>query len=391
MALGKSRQRIFVHGLGNCDVRELNPNPANDYSNVGYLQDTLIEQASTTESIIDESGALVDEKVKSLSVNFQTNLMQTGIDEINLIRNSTYKHYAIRYYGNTDVNNRFQYFLIPCAKIIPSWQKKFSPEKQLIAMNVKAIDLSDELGFECPLFMEYEANQEIFIEQMKLFIAPERGYNMSTNKILDMSGFGNHGTLSSSTLWQTGTTPERFLHFNGFEDSDYLSFGDILDDDGQTDFWFELWLRVQASNGVALPIITKVLEYYNESQKGFCLFRKADNKLRFLISVDSQHYAQVDSIASITQNIWYHIAVTVDRNGYVQIYVNGSMSCIPQNVSFVGSVANNNNLKIATDDDATDFAKIDLGNFRFHRGQLPASINSIILSHYNAEKSKYGL
>jgi len=389
MALGKSRQRIFVHGLGNCDVMELDPNPAIDFSDVGYLQDTVIEQSSTTESIIDESGALVDEKVKSLSVNFQTNLMQTGIDEINLIRNSTYKHFAIRYYGNADANNRFQYFVIPCAKIIPSWQKKFSPEKQLIAMNVKAIDLSDELGFECPLFMEYEANQEIFIEQMKLFIAPERGYNMSTNKILDMSGFANHGTLNSSALWQMGTTPERFLRFDG--NDDYLSFGDILDDDGQTDFWFELWLRVQASNGVPLPIVTKIPVYYDESQKGFSLFRKQDNKLRFLISVDNQHYVYVDSFASITQNIWYHIAVTADRNGYVQIYVNGSMSCIPVNVSIIGSVANSSNLKIATDDDGMDYAKIDLGNFRFHRGQLPTSIGSIILSHYNAEKSKYGL
>src|SRR3972149_7350463 len=126
MALQKDRRRIFVKGLGNFSVREVDPTPASSFSEAGFRKSPAIDDVYEMENIIDEQGNLVNVLPKTRSVTYSTNLQQSTKDEFDLVQNAGGKIYAARYYGLTE-DNKFQYFCFDQARLHPNLTLAYQP------------------------------------------------------------------------------------------------------------------------------------------------------------------------------------------------------------------------------------------------------------------------
>jgi len=197
------------------------------------------------------------------------------------------------------------------------------------------------------------------------------------------------GTLNSdyAAIWQQGT-PAEFLRFDGTNDE--LNFGDVLDDDASADFVIECWVRVQGADASLQEIFAKK-SAYGDNTAGYALVRTTGNKIAFKVAGGASN-AEVVTSASLLQNVWKHVAVTIDRNGNMQTYLNGVADGTPVSVSAIPTAQNALNLYAGRD--GTNYGQVDTGDvrvFTFGAGGLPSDIATTLLDHYNAEKSFYGL
>jgi len=76
----------------------------------------------------------------------------------------------------------------------------------------------------------FGASSEIRTEDLEFYIDATAGLIYGSQTIVDASGKANHGILSPSgdvgSIWQTGTTPAKFLRFDGTDD--VANFGSII-------------------------------------------------------------------------------------------------------------------------------------------------------------------
>lgn len=129
MALGLDRRRINVKGGGTLFIREIDPTPTAAFASVGFIkEDSFFDEHTMVESV-DSAGRYIDTKSGSQHVRFETQLMQTSIDEINLLRNAFLGSDAGRYYEiyyQVPLNNGDkQEFLFPVARITPNVNLQF--------------------------------------------------------------------------------------------------------------------------------------------------------------------------------------------------------------------------------------------------------------------------
>jgi len=133
MALGKSRTSINVKGGGDFWIRELSPTATNTYSQLGYIASTdFIDEASMVGEP-DEAGNLIDSKRGARKCTVSIVLKQTGIDEINLLKNAANKYYEGYYKVPVKNGTMVQEVSIPLMKITPKISLKFASatERQL--------------------------------------------------------------------------------------------------------------------------------------------------------------------------------------------------------------------------------------------------------------------
>jgi hypothetical protein len=388
MALQKDRRRIFVSGLGKMSVMELEPSAGTLFSDLGYLQNTSFAREITQEDIISEDGFVTDSLTHSEKCNISTNLQQTGIDEISFLKDAVGKVHVVRYDGCLDrLKTKYQYYCLEQAKFDPSINKSYEVGLKPLAYLAKAIKKAD-LAYDVPLFYLVEANGELSVDKCNLWLDARQGLNAGTVYLLDHSGFARHGVLSATTLWNTTTTPNRFIRFNGT--ADYATLGDVLDDDGTADFAIECWVRICGADGTLQEIISKRAGVTDEA--GYHLIRTTGNKIEFEIGDGSAPTATITSTSSVLHEVWTHILVAIDRNGNGQIYINGAADGAAVDVSTVGN--GTNAVAYYLGRLGTGYGEVDIVTVRHHiygAGGLPTTIASIALNHYNAEHEYYGL
>lgn len=389
MALGKYRTRFASKGLGNLEVREVSPSAGTEFLNAGWLgeQGTEIGEVYEQELHRDETGSVANVDNHSRLTTLSTNLKQIGIDEMNLIRNAVGKVHALRYSGMVNPS-LFQYYCIEQGKINPSMARGFKPGKNPLPFRAVALR-QDDASFVIPELYVAETNGRIRTENLQLWVSPRHGYTSETAKVLDISGWARHGTLNSdfAAIWQQTTNPAEFLRFDGVNDE--CDFGDILDDDGVSDFLIEVWLRVQAADGTSLPVLCKK-NAFNGSAAGFSIFRFSNNAVFF--QLDSGAASVNLSVNSATQNLWKHFAIAIDRNGLGTPYMNG----VPGSASSVAAIGNAQNaLSLFFGRDGSGArGQVDKGDVRFYKfgaGGLPSDIAAIISRHFEAERAYYGV
>ena len=388
---GKFRNRIFAKGLGNFTLLQLPPVADTLFRDVGYLDNTSLKDTVQMVTVADENGNVIKRNPVSEEAHFLPTLKQTGIDEINLIKNAAGVLYAGRYYGMAKNNPQvFQYYCIENGNIIPGPALDYGKNERKIALDFICLDVSDLRGFAVPLYYVIQTDGEINVDNLALWISPRIGYNALTAKVLDISGLAQHGSLSANyaTIWQAGTTPERFLRFNGT--SDNLNLGDIQDDDDTTDFMIETWISTPAANSTLQEILGKK-NLISDNSAGIALWRTAGNLISFKIS-DGSGSASVVSTATVLQSVWTHVAISIDRNGNGQVYINGSATGAAVSVASIGSAANALNLYLGAVN-ATEFGQVDISDTRLHRyaSGMPSNIANIISNHYTAERVIHGV
>lgn len=395
MGLGPDRKKSGAVGLGTFEVRETSPSVATAFQNVGHLDGdagTNIEPIAEVEEIIAETGNLVDVKTKSLVHRIGTNLLQTSIDEINLPKNALSKEYAFRYCGMHS-ENLYQYFCFPRGKFNPGVSLGFKNGKRVLPIRAWGLKQTD-LTYDVPEYHMAEAKGLIRTDHLQLWVNPRNIYTpeAGTSKVFDISGFERHGSLNSdfATIWQAGT-PESFLRFDGVNDN--CNFGDVCDIDATSDILIEAWVRILVADG-SLAIIAVKKTNGGAANAGWYLRRNITTNFLSFILGDASSFVEVVSAATILQNVWKHVAVVIDRNGNVTLYINGAASGTPISVATVVDSTNALNLRIAADSPAVTFGQADIGMLRFYNfgaGGLPSDIATIIARHYNAEKAYYGL
>jgi len=94
MALAKNATRIRVQGGGRLELKE---QPSGSWLDVGYLGGSEIVTESNDIIVHDERGVLVSQQEGNVTVKFNSNLLQSGIDEVKLLRDCKGKTYQARY------------------------------------------------------------------------------------------------------------------------------------------------------------------------------------------------------------------------------------------------------------------------------------------------------
>jgi hypothetical protein len=332
---------------------------------------------------------VIDILTHSEKCQLSTQLHQTSIDEINLIKDASSKVYVIRYDGCLNKEKDwYQYYAMEQARILASLEKPFEVGLKPLALIAKAIKKA-ELAYDVPLFYIIEAQGELSVDKCNLWLDARQGLNSATVYLLDHSGFARHGVLSDSTMWQTTTSPNRFIRFDGTDDS--VCLGNILNDDASADFAIEVWFRIPAADGTQQEILAKKSVISNDTA-GFALYRNSSNKIIFKMSSGAASVSLTSS-SSVLQNVWTHVMVTIDRNGNGQIYINGAADGSAGSVSALGSATNTLNYDLGRENTSL-FGQVDIVTVRHHiygAGGLPSTIATIALSHYNAEHEYYGL
>ena len=386
MALSRSRQRIFGKGLGKVEIRLVEPTADTSFTDIGYLDESTVEDMySHKEEIEDENGNLIQSLFFGEKAKLQTILQQTGTDEINLLRNSVGNVYAIRYSGK-DQSDHFMYYCFDKAILDPSVALKFKG-KRTLPLNAHAI-YQDDTSFVTPLYYLYDGAREISTANLIAWAEVPLGKTVGTTKLLDISGFANHGTLSSSSIWTTGT-PANYLTFNGSSDS--VSFGNV-NNITTGDFMISMWVRPQSADGTVSYFATKRANIASTTA-GWQFNRNTSNAIVFYCT-DGTNTATIASANDVSlQNKWKHIAISGNRSGTnAQIYVNGVASGSAVDISAVTSLTTSSNLYFARI--SSTYSQNDLGTFRMYDygvGGIPSDIATRIKNHYNADAVRYGL
>ena len=390
MGLLRDRTRFLPHGLGVMEIRQASPTPDVDHADIGYLQESTIEDLYELEKRFDETGSLTNVLEKTRAVAISTKLMQVGLDEVNLIKNSKGMRWSLRYSGISKESGRFQYNAFDWVVLNRSLTRAYKPEAQTLPFQAFAIDLSDVIGINDPVGYVYESAGKIRTAGLQLWLDARLGYGSATNKILDISGFARHGTLNSdfATIWQLGTTPSQFLRLDGANDT--VNLGNVLDDDASGDFIIEIWFAPKSSNGTQEELLSKKA-LVSDNSAGFAVYRTTGNLMAFRISSGSAS-AVATTAGTALQSVNKHLAVTVDRNGNAQTYLNGAADGSPVSVASIGTGSNALNLYLGQD--GTNFGQYDVTVLRIYRyltGGLPADAATMIANHYNAERAYFGL
>lgn len=390
MALQKDRNRIFVKGLGNFFVMEVEPTTGTNFSDAGYFKSANVNNVFEMQDVMNDLGQTINVLPTKQTFELLTELLQTGTDEFTLLTGASTKIHAARLYGATS-STVFQYYCIPKGKIIPNVPVNYQPGERTLPCKIMA--LYQDLGYSLPLFYFFEGDAEMTLDKLQLWLSPALGKNTETTKILDISGFERHGTLNSdyATIWQQTTTPAEFLRFDGTDD--YGDLGDVSDITTE-DFAVEFWLRVPTDNGAEEQIVSKKATT-GASDVGWAVnadMTASNNQIKVYIS-DTTGATLTSATGSITANVWAHFFVSFDRDGNGTIYKNGVASGTPTDISTEAStITNSASLYLARL--ATAYGQVDLGDVRLHNygvAGLPSTIATIALNHYNAQKADYGL
>lgn len=132
MALGKARNSIVVKGGGNLQLREMNPTPGS-FLSVGYLKSTSVVVEHSMVEHVAENGLLINYQSAGDKITVTAQLMQSAIDELNLLNNADGKVYEL-YYSVLLPNGNTQELVIPLFKLRPGINKTFQSGEQLMEM-----------------------------------------------------------------------------------------------------------------------------------------------------------------------------------------------------------------------------------------------------------------
>lgn len=385
MGLQVSRKRLSVRGLGGLDLRMIDPTVWPAYLSVGWHESSKLEYLATMEELEDETGVLVDVLRKNIKTHFTSQLMQTSIDEIALIRDAGDSVFNVRFYGQPNPTT-WQYYCLEQAKIAVKIPLDFKVGKRLLPLELYAMDASNAYGFSVPPFFLSERSQALSVLGLQFWFDPRDMLDVGTVYLIDVSGFQNHGTLAAAGSWQASGLVE-FLRFNG--SSDFADFGAGVALDNVNDALLEAWVRVQVANGNVVTFIGKKGDTTNGA--GWLLGRDASNRAIFTIA-DGGANVSVVSTATLLQNAWHHVACQVDRNGNGQMYVDGAVSGAAVSVAAIGASTGTSTFRFART--GSTYYQTDLGGVRvalYGAGGIPANIATIVANHFAAERGYYGV
>lgn len=388
MALGKDRSRIHVRGLGNMEIMLKEPTVDTEASNVGLLKSVDLSFIPNMEEIVGDNGDLQDWLMRSIKHTMTFNLSQSSKDEFDLVMNAGGKVYGARYAGLVSESGRFQYFSADALKLAPGVNAAFQPGHRVLPVNGMA--LKPDNTFSTPPVYVVESLAELRTQNLHLFVATRNGHISGTVNLLDLSGWGRHGVISSAyaTIWQSagGLT---FIRLDGANDS--VNFGNVCNIGATDDFVIEAWVRVQGANATLQRIASKKSTTASGTA-GWMLQRSTGNVLQLLVSNGTTQYTISNTTTSL-QNVWRHALIAVPKGGNAQAYLNGAADGSTVAIASSNDQTNSVNLYLGQDASANK-GQVDIQGLRvynFGLAGMPTDIATIAANHYAGEKGYHGL
>jgi len=145
MALTRDRKRINVKGGGKLQIRETHPSASDTFLDIGYISKSDFSDEHTMVESVDEQVLYVETKSGAQKVSWVTTIKQTGIDEINLLKNADGKYYELYYYVLL-ANGNYQELHIPLAKITAGTKLSFGSAAER-SLDVTFQALSPKAGY----------------------------------------------------------------------------------------------------------------------------------------------------------------------------------------------------------------------------------------------------
>jgi len=403
MSLQKNRTRIWVRGLGNLEVRQIEPSPVDPaFLSVGYIQSTTISDEFEMEDITPETGRVIDYLPKQRVVGGVSQLMQTSINEINLLTSAddVNKIYAVRYYGPVegDPSGIWQYFLFNQCRLKPGLNPlAFGPTQRSLPCAWRAL-YDDSAGYAIPEYTVIQTDGPIAMVDLQPWIAPRLELNLNTTRVLDISGFARHGLLqqtdsahaSPSSMWGTADPAAPIiLAFNGTNDN--INFGNVCDI-GNEDFMIEFWVKIMAADGTIQEILSKKTSNA-AGTPGFYVERSAANGMKCYFSDGTDQATPITANGTVLTAVWNHFAVTAKRSTVTQCYLNGAVSGSSVSMTSPSIETMTNAVSLYLGRIGTNYGQLRIGMFRIYRyaAGLPSDIATQIANHYSGEKGYFGL
>lgn len=175
-----------------------------------------------------------------------------------------------------------------------------------------------------------EPPENVLLDNLKAYWALDEVSGTTVN-----DSHGTYNGVTNATVNSAGILgrSETFARAS----SQYAYFGSEVGDMGTDDFSVSLWIYVTSYPNTNAGIIGNwgaapywYLTLVPANQIMFCTHFTSSNIMTY-------------SNAAITRNKWVHVAVTVDRDGYQRIYVDGVLQNDSDDVSAHASVIMNNN------------------------------------------------
>jgi hypothetical protein len=386
MALGLDRTRLFVKGLSNFEIRETSPSAAAAFSSAGALGETTLTDDYRMVEVFDSAGDYIDTLPGGRSVTGSTNFLQSTKDELDIARTADGKEHAVRFHGLCDTGF-WQYYSFPQCRILPALNLAFQSETLRVIPASWAALKQAALTFDLDEYFVAERTSLINTGGLQLWVDARDGLNSETANLVDISGFENHGTVTSdfAAIWDTAAAPFN-LNFDGTDDA--VDFGDVLNFDADDDGLFEVWFRTTAADASVQEILSKKAGTANED--GYSIHRDVSNKAEFKLS-DGAASGTVTTSTSCLQDVWHLFSVTLDKSGNLTPYLDGVADGTPA-AAPSGDSTTATNLYLGRLGSA--YGGVDVGGVRIYKWDadgLPSDVATWPLAHYNAEKSYYGL
>lgn len=272
--------------------------------------------------------------------------------------------------------------------------------KSLSAISVRAgkNDLTDiEVGKSATFYLTHKAYQYLQVARKSRradLVMELPAYLGSLNqvaKLFDSSKYRIVGGLYNAPTW--GVAPDANfakLSFDGV--NDYADMGNVMNDDGVSDFILEAWIKPLGANGAKLNLVAKKSALQNTTA-GYGLVRDTSNAIYFDFADGTNRVTFGSAGGAVLINTWYHIAVAIDRDGNGRMYINGVAVGSPTAVSSVLNATNALSFFIGRDGSGSysSFEFAGLRMYNFGAGGLPANVATIISDNFNAERSILGV
>jgi len=148
---------------------------------------------------------------------------------------------------------------------------------------------------------------------------------------------------------------------------------------GTNDFSLETWIRASSSGGAIQRLISK-------QSAAWFFFRLIGGKTTLSIK-DGTNEQSVTGSSDLRDDIWHHLAVTVDRDSStgLMLSVDGEIDVV-DDATGVGSISNTTDLQIARFSGGAEYFKGAIGEARMYRRLLtPLEMKN----NYMATKWRY--
>lgn len=133
----KSRERIIHRGFSNVQIYDI---VNNVWSDLGYIEGVEFTKDTETVKVVDLQGKLIDEVVKSESIQVSSVLLQSSAEEMRLLTIPSYVY--LRCYGNVS-DKLWQAVVLPEAKVRPRLRRVWANDLAKLTLEISAIQLQN--------------------------------------------------------------------------------------------------------------------------------------------------------------------------------------------------------------------------------------------------------